>query len=201
MDDSNLNKPVTDEARESFTGKTLTDAQFDESWAIAEIMHRGIKRSGSFHEKLTDYSHAFSRSERFDQMKGETIIRDQFKSRYGETMNQMREGLANREAGLSRNDRDGAFDYAQMIVPLISDGDTMPFYRAFDVAGGGLAEKLNITEVGAKKLMKEAFQEAEGRDLYEVGKAVEKEHHLPKRDADRTTKRAATKNRSMSMQR
>jgi hypothetical protein len=139
--------------------------------------------------------------ERHQTATGPTIIRDQFKSRYGETMNQMREGLADREAGLSRDDRDEAFDYAQMIVPLISVGDTMPFYRAFDVAGGGLAEKLNITEVGAKKLMKEAFQEAEGRDLYEVGKAVEKEHHLPKRDAERTTKRAATKDRSMSMQR
>lgn len=201
MDDTNLNKPVTDEARESFTGKTLTDAQFDESWAIAEIMHRSNKRSGSFNEKLKHYSEAFAKAEKFDQMRAETIIRDQFKSRYGETMNQMREGLADREAGLSRDDRDEAFDYAQMIVPLISVGDTMPFYRAFDVAGGGLAEKLNITEVGAKKLMKEAFQEAEGRDLYEVGKAVEKEHHMPKRDAERTTKRAATKDRSMNMQR
>lgn len=116
MDDQNTTKPLTDEARESFNGKTLTDAQFDESWAIAEIMHRGIKRSGSFHEKLTDYSHAFARAERFDQMKGETIIRDQFKFRYGETMNQMREGLANRETELSRADRDGAVTYPNTSV-------------------------------------------------------------------------------------
>jgi len=124
-------------------------------------------------------------------MKGETIIRDQFKSRYGETMNQMREGLADRETGLSRADRDGAVNYAQMIGPLISEGDTMPFYRAFDTVGGALAEKLNITEVGAKKLMKEAFQEAEGRDLYEVSKALEKEHHLPKREAEQAVRQQA----------
>jgi hypothetical protein len=203
MDDQNTyqDKSLTDAARESFTGKTLTDSQFDESWAIAEIMHRSIKRSGSFHEKLVDYSHAFARSEKFDQMKGETIVRDQFKSRYGITMNQMRESLTNRETSLTRDERDGAFDYAQMIVPLISDGETMPFYRAFDYAGGALAEKLDITEVGAKKLMKEAFQEAEGRDLYEVGKAVEKEHHLPKRDAARATARTTSRERTMSPQR
>ncbi|MCF6277209.1 MAG: hypothetical protein L3J16_00450 [Anaerolineales bacterium] len=171
------------EARQSFTGKALSDSQFDESWALAEIMHRGIRKSGSFREKLTDYSHAFTRSEKFDQMKGETIIRDQFKARYGETMNQMRENLKSREANIPLSGHEQALDHARMIGPLIRDGDTMPFYRAHDVAGGALAEKLNITEAGAKRLMSDAYSKNEGRELYEIGKALEKQFHQPVREA------------------
>ncbi len=171
------------EARQSSTGKALSDSQFDESWALAEIMHRGIRKSGSFHEKLTDYSHAFARSEKFDQMKGETIIRDQFKARYGETMNQMREKLKAREADIPLSGHEQALDHARMIETLICDGKTMPFYRAHDYAGGALAERLNITEAGAKRLMSDAYSKNEGRELYETGKALEKQFHQPVREA------------------
>ncbi len=177
--------PARQNARHSYTGKTLTDSQFDESWALAEIMHRSIRKSGSFREKLTDYSHAFARSEKFDQMKAETIIRDQFKSRYDQTMNQMRLDLKEREANIDPSGHEHAIDYARMIEPKIKDGKTMPFYQAFDYVGGALAEKLNITEVGAKNLMKDAYSRIEGRELYETGKALEATYHTPKRDAER----------------
>ncbi len=176
------------EARNSFTGKTLSDSQFDESWALAEIMERGIRKSGSFKEKLSDYSYAFSRSEKFDVMKGETIIRDQFKARYGQTMNAMRKELAGREVDAREDGREEALAHARQIEKLIFDpasGDTMPFYKAFDHVGGALAEKFNITESGAKTLMKDVYREIEGRDLYETGKALEEKYHHPKRDADR----------------
>jgi hypothetical protein len=173
-----------DEARQSFTGSKLTDSQFDESWALAEIMHRGIRKSGSFREKLTDYSHAFSRGEKFDAMKGEIIIRDQFKARYDETLNQMREKLKAREANIPVSGHEQALDHARMIEPLIRDGETMPFYRAFDQAGGALAEKLNITESGAKILMSDTYSKNEGRELYETGKALEKKFHEPAREAE-----------------
>lgn len=178
------------EARESFTGKTLSDSQFDESWALADIMHRGIQKTGSFHEKLTDYSHAFARSEKFDQMKGETIIRDQFKARFGQTMNQMREGMKAREASLPDAAHRDALEYARMIEPLIRDGATMPFYRAYETTGGALAEKLNITETGAKELMKTAYRESEGRELYDTGKALEQQFHTPVREVERAARQA-----------
>ena len=176
------------EARTNATGKTLSDSQFDESWALAEIMERGIRKSGSFKEKLSDYAYAFSRSEKFDVMKGETIIRDQFKARYGQTMNEMRKELAEREVDARENGRDEALAHARQIEKLIFDpasGDTMPFYKAFDHVGGALAEKFNITESGAKNLMKDAYREVEGRELYNTGKALEEKYHRPQRDADR----------------
>jgi hypothetical protein len=178
------------DARNGFTGKSLSDSQFDESWALAGILHRAIRKSGSFHEKLTDYSFAFARAEKFDQMKGESILRDQFKARYGQTLNQMREDLKAREANLSKKSQAEALAHARLIEPLIRDGATMPFYRAYDHVGGALAEKLDITETGAKELMKSVYQEAEGRDLYETCKALEKTYYEPARDAAKQTQDA-----------
>lgn len=189
------------DARNSYTGKSLTDSQFDESWALAEIMHRAIRKTGSFHEKLTDYGHAFARAEKFDEMKGKVIIRDQFKARYGQTMNQMRETLKEREAALLDVAREDALQNARMIEALIRDGDTMPFYQAYDKTGGALAEKFNITETGAKELMKTAYRETEGRELYDTGKALEKQFHEPVREAERTArqvKRSQTRSPSMA---
>lgn len=176
------------EARTSSTGKTLSDSQFDESWALAEIMERGIRKSGTFKEKLGDYAFAFARSEKFDVMKGETIIRDQFKARYGQTMNEMRKELAEREVEVRKTGREEALAHARQIEKLIFDpasGNTMPFYKAFDHVGGALAEKFNITESGAKNLMKDVYRDIEGRELYDTGKALEEKYHRPKREADR----------------
>tara|TARA_R110002072_G_scaffold266193_4_gene425051 strand:+ start:851 stop:1471 length:621 start_codon:yes stop_codon:yes gene_type:complete len=199
---------LTANARDGSTGKTLTDSQFDESWALATILHRAICKTGSFREKLTDYAHAFARSEKFDQMRAETIIREQFKARYGQTMNQFREDLKDRETNLPEKAREEAFGHAHKIAPLICGGDTMPFYRAFDTVGVALAQKLDITETGAKELMKSTFFEAEGRDLYEASKALEKTYHDPVRktatqargtetsDSDATPKKARTRSRA-----
>lgn len=178
----------TPEVRQSNTGSKLSGSQYDESKSLAEIMHRGIRKNGKFREKLTDYSHAFARGEKFDAMKAEIIIRDQFKEQYGETMNQMRLGLKERQENLPETaDRD-ALEYARMIEPLIRDGDTMPFYRAYNYVGGALAEKLNITETGAKELMTTTFREIEGRELYEFGKALEKKFIVPDRDAEQQSR-------------
>jgi len=171
-------------ARYTPTNKKLSDSQSDESRSLAEIMHRGIRKNGKFREKLTDYSHAFARGEKFDAMKAEMIIRDQFKEHYGETMNQMRLGLKERQENLPETAQKDALEYARMIEPLIRDGDTMPFYRAYDYVGGALAEKLNITETGAKELMTTAYREIEGRELYDFGKALEKKFVVPEREAE-----------------
>jgi len=185
------------EARESFTGRSLTASQFDEAWAMAGIMHREIVKSGSFKEKLGDMAYAMARSERFDAVKGETIIRDIYKGRYAETMNETREALMAREAplrgdGRARNDalKDG-LQHARSVLEDIQAGETMPFYRAYDAQAVALSATHNITEAGAKDLMKEAYREAEGTELYEVGKAAEEEFHKPVREAEIAERKAA----------
>ena len=179
------------EARRSFTGKSLTDSQFAESWALAEVMVQTIRASGSFNDKLTDYAHAFARSEKFDAVKGETIIRDIFKARYGQTMNQMREGFVKREAEVKDSAREPALVQARSIGKLIVDGETMPFYRAYDQASAKLAEEFGITQSAAKTMMKEAFREVEGKDLYQAAKALEDQHHRPKVEAEQAKREEA----------
>lgn len=178
-------------ARDSFTGKALTDGQFEESWALAGVMARSIRTSGSFVEKLGDYAHAFARAEKFDTMRGEVIIRDIFKERYGLSMNQMREGLKAREDEIKGSVTEQAIAHARQIEPLIRDGNTMPFYKAFDHQAGQMARTFGITQAGAKVMMKEAYQKIEGRDLYETGKALEEKFHLPAREAEREQRQIA----------
>ncbi len=186
------NQTGFEKAKTSFTGKTLTASQLDESWAIVGVVEREIRKSGSFREKLTNYSDTFSRSEKFDEMKGEIILRDIFKSRYGETMNQMREGLMERENTLREAGQDQSLHHARSIEGMIKEGETMPFYRAYDQAAVQMSRQHNITEAGAKTMMKDAFAHSEGRELYEASKELEQQYHTPKRDAERAARRSNT---------
>ncbi|GMG84976.1 hypothetical protein LNKW23_41920 [Paralimibaculum aggregatum] len=191
MEPNRHDLPTVDEsqarerAKASYQGQRLSNAQFEDAWAIAKIMRTEIKSSGSFTEKLTDYAHAFARSQRFDQLKGETIIRDIFKERYGQTMNQMREAQLEREGKLDDFARKEALNVARGVPELIQSGETMPFYKSYDIQATTFAEAFQISEATAKTVMKEAYKEAEGRDLYEAGKEVEERVHRPKVEAER----------------
>ena len=181
------------EARNSPTGKTLTASQFDEGSAIAGIIDRGIHKSGGFRDKLTDFAHAYARSQKFDALRGELIIRDLYTVLYGQTMNQTREALMEREAVLRDTGHDQALQYARSIGPKITEGETMPFYRAYDETAVMMARQHSITEAGAKELMKEAYRQAEGRELYDACKELEERHHTPKREARTATKQKVCK--------
>lgn len=172
------------------SGYQLTQSQHDESMMIAGIIAREIKHSGRFKDKLADYSNAFARNQKFDVMRAETIIRDQFKSLHGQSMNETRTALMDREAKLDANDRVRAVCSAREMGTLIRSGETMPFFRAYDEQAAQLAKSLEITEAGAKTLMKDAFQEQHGENLYQWAKAIEKEHHLPRREAAATEREA-----------
>ena len=189
-------------ARESFSGKTMTESQLQEAWAISGIIHGDIQKTGSFVEKLTDYTHAFARSERFDAMRGEKIIRDIYSARFGETMNQTREGLKAVEENLPDIAKTRALACAEIIGTLIQKAPTQPFYQAYDRAAVTLAREFGITQTGAKALMKETFQTHHGEDLYQRSKAIEDAYHKPVREAEIASRKAEklqTRAQSQSM--
>ncbi|MBN8520822.1 MAG: hypothetical protein J0L77_02850 [Alphaproteobacteria bacterium] len=176
-------------ARESFSGRLLSDAQFKEAIAITGIIEREIHRSGTFKEKLSDYAYAFARTEKFDAAKAETIVRDLFKERVGFTMNQMREMLATREQSYGDNDRHTAYQHACAVGDRIEHGNKISFNRALSHEADKLARDLGITEVGAKKLMAEEFKAVEQTtDLYEWGKALEEQFYRPQIEAERQSR-------------
>ena len=200
MDATTHDQSLRQQAMKSFQGQRLTDAQFETSWAIAGIVERGIRKSGSFREQLTDYAHAFSRNEKFDAVKGETILRDIFKERYGQTMNQMREAMMEREARLDDFASKEALRMAQAVPELVQLGETMPFFKAYDQQAHTLSEAFQITETRAKQMMTETFAAAEGKELYEVGKEVEERVHRPKVEAERRTRAQAREQAQTSQQ-
>ena len=182
--------------RNSYIGRTLTESQWDIATDVARIINRQIQKTGSFREALTDYAHAFSRSEKFDAAKGEIIIRDVFAAQYGQTMNALRETLVNNEKNLPESAREQAIQSARQTLDSIAKGETEPFFKAYDRESNKLALALNITESGAKKIMVESYRAIEGRELYESGKELEKVHHKPKVDEART-ERKNTRSQSM----
>lgn len=189
-------------ARESFSGRTLTDGQFAEAWAIAGILNKEIHRTGSFKEKLTDYAHAFARSEKFDALRGESILRDVHQGRFQQTLNQTREALMEREEKLPENVLDRALVHAESIAVMIQEGETRPFYQAYDAAAVRLSQELNITQTGAKALLKDAYEGVHKRDLYEAGKEIEDAYHKPVREAEIAARKAEqlqSRTRSQSM--
>ena len=172
-------------ARESFSGRLLTDAQFDEAMAVTGIVEREILKNGAFKEKLGDYAHAFARTENFDAVKAETILRDLFKARTGQSMNQMRETLAEREDKLPPQKKALGREYAAAVGAMIREGDKISFNRAFSHQAQSLAGELGITDAGAKRLMKDEFKAAEGREFYEWGKEIESKYYRPQIEAEK----------------
>jgi hypothetical protein len=172
-------------ARESFSGRLMTDAQFDEAMALTGILEREIQKSGAFKEKLGDYAFAFARTERFDAMKAETILRDLFKERTGQSMNQMRETLADREKDVTEEQRNTAYQRACDIGPMIEKGDKMSFNRAYAHQANLFAREVGITDAGAKFLMKEEFKAVEGSELYDWGKEIEERFYRPQIEAEK----------------
>ena len=199
MSDTTIIDPAREEARQSFTGSRLTDSQFEEAYNITGIINREIQKTGSFREKLTDYSHAFARSQKFDAMRGETILRDLYSARYGESMNQTREALMERMAQLEdRPDKTRVLDHARSMEGMIKAGPTMPFYQAFDIAGVTMAREFGISENAAKMLMKDSFEETEDRELYTWGKDLEDRFHRPVAEAERAARRTEKQENSRS---
>lgn len=177
------------DARESFSGRLLTDAQFDEAIAITRIIEREIIKSGTFKDKLGDYSYAMSRTELMDTVRAETIIRDLFKLRTGQTMNQMREKFVERENKLPKDAKDKAYEHAARIGEHVSTGNKMRFLRAYAIEAHLLGEALGITDTSAKMLMREAFKETEGSELNEWGKHLDETYYRPQIEAEAQQRR------------
>lgn len=177
-------------ARESFSGRLLTEPQFDEAMAITGIIEREIQRTGTFKEKLGDYAHAFARTEKFEAMKAEMILRDLFRERTGRSMNQMREALMAKEERLTPEDRQRGYQFAVGVGDMIKVGNTaegrrMTFNRAYAHQAQVFSTELGITDTFAKSVMSAEFKVQRGTEFYDWGKALEREFYRPQVEADR----------------
>ncbi|MEP2473395.1 MAG: hypothetical protein ABJH45_17865 [Paracoccaceae bacterium] len=73
---------------------------------------------------------------------------------------------------------------------MIEAAPTQPFYKAYDRAAVTLSAEFGITQIAAKEMMKDAFKQHHGTELYAHGKAVEEKFHTPVREAARQARNA-----------
>ena len=175
-------------ARQSYAGQHMTQGEFDDAYAITGIIAREIQKSGSFYEARENYAFAYSKGKKISPDQAQEMIADVFTARHGQSMNQMREAMLEREKTVGVEQ---AAPYAQKVGPLIQDGDTMPFYQAYDRAAVEMAQTHGITETRAKSLMKDAHGDRDdGRTLYDMGKELEEAYHRPVAEAASAARKA-----------
>lgn len=184
------------EARESFSGRLLSERQFEDVMALTGIIERRIKETGAFKDCLNDFSNAFARTEHFDAIKADSTIRDLFRIRTNVTMNQMRESLMENEQKLfdrennpAEAERQKAYMAANNVGQMVEQGNKMTFHRALSYEAAQMATELNITDVGAKKFISEVFKETESRELRDWGKELDETFFHPQVDAEKRQRR------------
>lgn len=185
-----------EQARESFSGRLLTNRQFDEAIGLTRIIEAEIHKTGAFKEKLGDYAHALARTERFDAVKAETILRDLFKERTGQTMNQIREGLVEAQEKLTDEQRQGGYQYAAGIGEVMENGVKVSFNRAVAQQSQAMAADLGITDNAARSIMAEEFEAVESQSLWDWGKQLDEEIYRPQIDAERQDREETRSQRS-----
>lgn len=88
------------------------------------------------------HAYAYARSEKFDALRGEVILRDVYAGPYGQTLNQTREGLKAAQDNLPNIVKTRALDCVESIGALIQAAPTQPFNQAHDRAAVTLASEL-----------------------------------------------------------
>ena len=189
-------------ARESYSGRLLSDPHFNEAMMITSIVEKEIQATGRFKEVLNEYSAAYAHTKKnLSVVNAEKIIRDLFKERTGLSMNELRESFQQREENLTEEQKNAAFPYAKEVGTMIENGNKISFSRAFSHQAKDYATKLNITDLGAKRIMSEQFEAVQGEKLYDWGKAKEKEFYRPQIEAERQARTSKKQERGMAYSR
>lgn len=189
------------EARESFSGRLLNDTQFAEAIAITQIIEGEIHRTGTFKEALGDYAYTFGRRQRIDAPRAENVLRDLYKGRTGQTMNQTRETLMKREEALTQDEAARGYEHAIRAGERVERGDKIAFSRAYATEAQEFASSLGITHSAARKMMAQEFEAAENMKLSDWGKDLNRQHFEPQIEAEKQERergRGQSRNRTSS---
>jgi len=185
-------------ARESFSGRILTNRQFDEALVVTHIIENEIHRSGAFKEKLGDYAYAMARNQKFDASKADSILRDIFKERTGQTMNELRTSLMENAEKLTDEQRQTGYQYASDIGPMMESGNKISFNRAAAHQAQEMAREFGITDNAARSIMAEEFEAVEGQSLWEWGKELDEHLFKPQIEAEMQERGSVQQSRSRS---
>lgn len=184
------------ETRESFSGRLLTNRLYADFVAVTKIIERGIHESGTFVDQLGDYSYAIARSQRFDAVKAETILRDLFRERTGQSMNQLREQLTKREESLTPSEKSRGLIYGAEIADSLERGNKLTFNRVLAEQAERYGDELGITHAKARSIMAEAYEAVEDGSFYDWGKELDKRFFQAQVDAEKAERSTFIENDS-----
>jgi len=181
-------------SRESFSGRMLTNRLHADFVAVTKIIERGIHDSGTFVDQLGDYSYAIARSQRFNATKAETILRDLFRERTGQTMNQLREQLVQREESLTPTEKSRGLIFGAEIAGIVEVGDKLTFNRVLAEQAERYGDELGITHAKARGIIAEAFEAVEDSSIYDWGKELDKRFFQAQVDAQKAERSTFVEN-------
>jgi len=182
MTDKDQNVP---RVRECFAARLLTDDQFADAVAITKIIEREINKTGQFREKLGDYAYAYGRKENFDAVKSEMILRDIFKERVGMSMNAVREQLIKHEDTYTDADQQRTRQIPSEIESLMKKGNKITFNRALAQKSGELGSELGVTDIRAKTLIRDEFEQNQKSKFYDWGRSLDEKYYRTQIQAEK----------------
>jgi len=182
MTDDDQNVP---RVRECFAARLLTDDQFEDAVAITKIIEREINKTGQFREKLGDYAYAYGRKEHFDAVKSEMILRDIFKERVGMSMNAVREQLVKHEDTYTDADQQRTRQIPSEIESLMKQGSKITFNRALAQKSGELGSELGVTDIRAKTLIRDEFEQNQKSKFYDWGHSLDEKYYRTQIQAEK----------------
>ena len=90
------------------------------------------------------------------------------------------------EPTISERGRNSAYQAAAAIGEIVENGDKMTFYRAYSHQVAQLAQDFGITEMGARRVMRDEFKATEGDELLGWGKELDNKFYKPQIEAEKS---------------
>lgn len=172
--------------RESFSNKFLSHSQNLSVQLKALDLGNQIQDKGTFDDFLKKQAVDLSNDTGFAVSRSTNILKDAFKDQFGMTPNEMRlslkeneDKLYDREGNLSVADKAMGYEAALKIAERMKDGDRIKAFRAEADEANHLADRLNITDRAAKKVMAISFEDREPQKFNEWKQKLNDEIYEP----------------------
>lgn len=180
-----------------FVRTTATERQYHELEAIGGIIQRSMQETGTFADKLDQYSGAYAAQEKISANKARTMIGEVYKARTGEWMSQTLEKLRTKVSETFNPDnpaydslKQEAYRAANNIGRAVEQGNKMSSFRATAYEAHQFATNLGVTDAAAKKFIAQSFKEIEGREFHEWTKQLDETYYRPQIEAEKQERQA-----------
>ena len=113
------------------------------------------------------------------------ILRDIFKQRVGMSMNVVREQLVKHEDTYTDADQQRTRQIPSEIESLMKQGHKITFNRALAQKSGELGSELGVTDIRAKTLIRDEFEQNQKSKFYDWGRSLDEKYYRTQIQAEK----------------